>query len=378
MESQVKGPWRVSYLWFMQNDPWNMFASFDESLWLEQAKGLEVNPMHAEGWQMPLRGVQRMDWPLLPPKVMGGQKAPNGWELQQRIRGNTLLLQALIHGVEGLRMEASGQLKVMLLGVHLEMISLHLTGGFSETVVQDLKVVGADSKLRGSWLSSGSAEEALQHMKDVHEMFPALRSWTCPSADWLESGLGRTTVMARIGWALDGFMTALDLDDMSAHATRKVVLKWVVGANVLVEIASLRALRLFWSRWLAYRELPDTPVWIDAVNAQYPSDPILIQDHLIPQSSGAYAAVIGCADGIETLPHDRMNHEAAGSEEGLRWARNVQHIMREESGLHRVFDPMGGSSVVESWTHAILDQAWKEYISGRVVETAVENVNSDA
>jgi len=52
--------------------------------------------------------------------------------------------------------------------------------------------------------------------------------------------------------------------------------------------------------------------------------------------------------------------------------------MREESGLHRVCDPMGGSFVVESWKHAILDQAWKEYVSGLVVETAVENVNSDA
>lgn len=378
MESQVKGPWRVSYLWSMQNDPWNMFASFDESRWLEQAKDLEVNPMHAEGWQMPLRGVQRMDWPLLPPKVMGNQKAPNGWELQQRTKANAPILQALIHGVEGIRMEASTRLNDLLEGVHLDMISLHLVGCYSEGVAEDLVVIGADSKLRGSWLNSGNAEEALQHMKGVHEMFPALRSWTCPSADWLESGLGRTAVMARIGWALDGFMTALDLGHMRAHATQKVVLKWVVGANVLVEIASLRALRLFWSRWLAHHELPDTPVWIDAINAPYPSGPTTIQDHLIPQSSGAYAAVIGGADGIETLPHDRLDDETSGSEEGLRWARNVQHIMREESGLHRVFDPMGGSSVLESWTHAILDQAWKEFISGRIVETAAENVNTDA
>ena len=378
MDSQVKGPWRVSYLWFMQNDPWNMFASFDESRWLEQAKGLEVNPMHAEGWQMPLRGEKKMDWPLLPPKVMGSQKSPNGWELQQRIGANAPMLQGLIHGVEGLRMEASGQLKAMLEGVHLEMISLHLDGCYSEAVAEDLSVIGADAKLRGSWLCSGNAVESLQHMKGVHEMFPALRSWTCPSADWLKNGVGRAAVMARIGWALDGLMTGLGVDDMRAHATQKVVLNWVVGTHVLVEIASLRALRLFWSRWLAYHELPDTPVWIDAINGHYPADPTTIQDHLIPQSSGAYAAVIGGADGIETLPHDTLDDGAAGSAEGLRWARNVQHIMREESGLHRVFDPMGGSFVVESWTHAILDQAWKEYVSGLVVETAAENVNSDA
>jgi methylmalonyl-CoA mutase len=376
MESQVKGPWRVSYLWFMQNDPWNMFASFDESRWLEQAKGLEVNPMHAEGWYMPLRGREKMNWPLLPAKALDSQAAPNGWELQQRVDTNAQLLQALLHGVEGLRMGAGGRLKDVLEGVHMEMISLHLVGCYSQAVADDLNLIGADSKLRGSWLCSGNALELLQHMKGVHDVFPALRSWTCPSATWLKNGVGRALVMARIGWALDEFMTSLGVEEMRAHGTRKVVLEWVVGPNVLVEIASLRALRLFWRRWLAFHELPETPVWIDAINGRYPSDPTTVHDHLIPQSSGAYAAVIGGADGIETLPHDTMEDGTIGSDEGLRWARNVQHIMREESGLHRVFDPMGGSSVVESWTHAILEQAWREYASGPVVKTGIEIVDS--
>ena len=47
--------------------------------------------------------------------------------------------------------------------------------------------------------------------------------------------------------------------------------------------------------------------------------------------------------------------------DGQRWARNIQHLMREESGLHRVFDPMGGSRVVEAWTGSLVEAAWAQY-----------------
>ena len=47
--------------------------------------------------------------------------------------------------------------------------------------------------------------------------------------------------------------------------------------------------------------------------------------------------------------------KGVASSEGKRWARNIQHLMREEAGLHRVFDPMGGSRVVEAWTVSLVD-----------------------
>ena len=85
----------------MQDDPWSMFASFDEAFWLEQAEGLESKALVVKGLNLPLRGEKREDWPPLPSKAIEGDVFPNAWELQQRVDTNEALLQALEHGVLG-------------------------------------------------------------------------------------------------------------------------------------------------------------------------------------------------------------------------------------------------------------------------------------
>jgi methylmalonyl-CoA mutase len=357
----------------MQDDPWSMFASFDEAFWLEQADGLESKALDVKGLNLPLRGEKREDWPPLPSKAIEGDVFPNAWELQQRVDTNEALLQALEHGVEGIRIAEPFSLRPLLEGVHLDMVSLHLAAHYETSIVQDLQAKGASADLKGSWLDPNSWESddvagQVEHMKQVAAVFPRMRSWSCSSGQWINAGAHGPQAMAEMGWSLDRFMLAMESLDQRAQATHCVVLDWVVGEHILVEIACLRALRMFWSRWLEFHQLPDVAVWINARNAPYPKDPSVIEDHLIPQTAGVYAAVMGGADGVEALPHDAVNHHGVGSEEGLRWARNVHHIMREESGLHRVSDPMGGSAVVESWTHAILDQAWKAYRSGSSIE----------
>ncbi len=351
----------------MQDDPWSMFPSFDEALWLEQAKGVESHASNNAGLSLSLRGEKRLSWPVFPDKVTGNDAFPNAWELQQKVDSNPALIQALLHGAEGIRVDNPISLMELLDGVHLEMISVHLGGSFKKEWVQDLIARGADARLKGSWLELSSdealtARSRVEHMKQVQAVFPLFRSWSCPSVRWLNDGVSGVQVIAKIGSSLNHLMSELDTEKAKVEATQRVVLDWVIGENVLLEIASLRALRLFWNRWTAFHKLPEIVVWINAVNCNYASSPVKYEDHLIPQTAGVYAAVIGGADGITALPHDAEKERGIGSDEGLRWARNVHHIMREESGLHRIYDPMGGSAVVESWTHSILDSAWNSFL----------------
>lgn len=360
----------------MQNDPWRMFPSFDESLWLEQAKGVQVNEMNASGLHLPLRGEKRLSWPILPAKCLGQTESFNAWELQQIVDSNGVLIQALMHGAEGIRVIQPTSLLPILEGVHLEMISLHIESSFESSLVEDLKTCGADASLKGSWLLPVSTEGydprvQMNHMKQVKSEFPLLRSWSCPSVRWLNDGGNAAQVIARIGRALDGLTSAFQTNGEKVNALKHVELEWSIHENVLFEIACLRAVRFFWSRWCELHDFPEIEVWINAVNAPYAKNPVKDEDHLIPLTAGVYAAVIGGADGVMAVPHDAAQFGGIGSNEGLRWARNVHHIMREESGLHKVADPMGGSDVIESWTHSILDLAWKHYKSPSTGE--VEN-----
>ena len=76
-------------------------------------------------------------------------------------------------------------------------------------------------------------------------------------------------------------------------------------------------------------------------------------------TSAAYASAIGGTDSLEIVPHDAKDKQA--SADGKRWARNIQHLMREEAGLNRVFDPMGGSHVVEFWTSSLIESVWDTF-----------------
>ena len=68
-------------------------------------------------------------------------------------------------------------------------------------------------------------------------------------------------------------------------------------------------------------------------------------------------------DGLEVRRHDfrevlegREDRDEAVRAE--RWARNIQHILREEAGLGEHGDVMKGSRAIEALTRQMAEQAW--------------------
>lgn len=73
------------------------------------------------------------------------------------------------------------------------------------------------------------------------------------------------------------------------------------------------------------------------------------------------AAAMGGADEIAVLPYTH----ALGRPDAFarRMARNTHHVLMEESSLHRVADPAGGSWYVESLTDDLARKAWELFQS---------------
>jgi methylmalonyl-CoA mutase len=92
-----------------------------------------------------------------------------------------------------------------------------------------------------------------------------------------------------------------------------------------------------------------------------------------------FAGAVAGADSITTAPFDAAIGEP--DEFSRRVARNTQLLLREESHLHRVVDPAGGSWFIEKLTDELAERAWpilqdierqggmsKALLSGRVAE----------
>jgi len=69
------------------------------------------------------------------------------------------------------------------------------------------------------------------------------------------------------------------------------------------------------------------------------------------------SAILGGSNSINTLPYDITYRPSEGLSD--RVARNIQHILKEESYLDKVIDPAAGSYYIENLTASIAHHAWE-------------------
>lgn len=355
------------YLWCMAKTTGSAFDSFDEAKWLEQAHSVDLLANHPEGWSMPIRGNVNDSWPEMPRKATGEKNEGNLWQLQQSFVHPEDVQQGLAHGVGGLRLKGHTPLSALLDGVYLNMVSIHVDRLWNEEDAHDLVKLANGLNIQGSWVIWVADETIdqtpwVEHAQRMSESFPNMRYLGCDAAQWIESGSSRIDAMVRICKTMDSILKGIQSANLDAsEVLNGMVWSWSVDVEILSEIAGLRALRLLWEKWLESHHLGAIPIWIDGRTSSHSYGMDLDTDHLMLQTAGAYALVVGGADGLEVLPHDVLS---GSSKEGFRWARNIQHLLKEESGLDHIFDPMGGSHTLESWTHHMLDAAWSLYQGG--------------
>lgn len=122
-----------------------------------------------------------------------------------------------------------------------------------------------------------------------------------------------------------------------------------IGLSYLLEVAKIRALKLLWVELLESYKLEANLPFIKvefAENAYLENK----SDNLINATSLCMSAVLGGANHIIVKPTEN-------SEKGRRLARNVQLILKHESGFNQITDPLAGSYYIEKITDKLLHQA---------------------
>lgn len=119
-----------------------------------------------------------------------------------------------------------------------------------------------------------------------------------------------------------------------------------IGLSYLLETAKLRALKMLWVELLASYGAAANLAFLKvefAPNAYGESK----DDNLINGTSLCMSAVLGGANHIIVPPID-------DSEKAQRLARNIQLVLKHESGFDQVADPMAGSYYVEVLTEMFM------------------------
>jgi methylmalonyl-CoA mutase len=123
-------------------------------------------------------------------------------------------------------------------------------------------------------------------------------------------------------------------------------------------IAKLRAARRLWARMLELSGADGVPLHLHATTSRpmlSKYDPYV---NMLRGTVAAFAAGVGGADAVTVLSFDSANGRPEAF--GRRIARNVNHLLVDESHVAKVADPAGGAYAVERLTDELAVAGWAE------------------
>ncbi len=134
---------------------------------------------------------------------------------------------------------------------------------------------------------------------------------------------------------------------------------FAIGMNFFMEIAKLRAARALWAELMREKFSPSDPRSLMLrTHCQTSGVSLTSQDpynNVVRTTIEALAAVLGGTQSLHTNAFDEAL--ALPTEFSAGIARNTQLVIREETGITRVIDPLGGSYYLESLTASLIKEA---------------------
>jgi methylmalonyl-CoA mutase len=209
-----------------------------------------------------------------------------------------------------------------------------------------------------------TAEHALTQLSDLakwtSQHYPKVTAVGVDSSPYHNAGANAAQDIAfSVATGIE-YLRAMTVAGMDVDAAAKQILFRIsLGTQHFQGIAKLRAARWVWARVLEASGGPDDAL---AMRLHTRTSNRVLTRHapyvnLLRNSVAVFAAGIGGADAITSVPFDVM----IGLPNGFsrRIARNTALVLQDESHLHRVIDPAGGSWFLDQLTEDLANKSWE-------------------
>lgn len=341
---------------------------FEKVLVNETRGGLEIQPMYA-----PAAGTSLV--PVDPHRIA------HGWDIRQRHQVDDLeacaaaVLDDLEHGVTSIELATPSatwtidSLRTALTGVLLDIAPVALAPHASVDAARALLALideRGDAATSGSWLgldpigefarsgAVGDVGAAAALAAEIAERHPHVVAVTIDTTRYVDAGADEVHELA---WMLaSGVATLRALETAGLaldRAAATIGFRVTADGDQFLTIARLRAARSLWASVLAACGVDGQPSRFQAVTSAAMFSRRDAEVNMLRSTSAAFGAGVGGADAITVLPFDGTDSALA-----RRNARNIQHLLIDESGINRLVDPGAGSGFVESLTQRLVSAGW--------------------
>lgn len=305
----------------------------------------------------------------------------------------------------GVPLQNQGDMKILLKGLDLEKVSLYFDGGIATPLLLGMFINEMESRS-----IEPTRRTAVFHYDPLtwgarHGRWPNTEGKTASMVAELSRLPYRTlgidgtfyhhcgsSIVQELGTALaigsEYLAIASGREIPISEAVNSIHMRLSAGSLYFPEIAKFRAARLLWSKLVSAYDpeagkeaklfiLAETSPWNKTISDPY--------NNILRATTEAMAAGSGNADAIRIAPLDnRFQIPASFSR---RIARNIHHILRHESGFHKVADPAAGSFYIEQLTDKIAAESWDFFrflekqggfikaLEGRFLQLAIEETH---
>jgi methylmalonyl-CoA mutase len=373
-------------------------ADYEKKLVWKTLEGISVKPYYRK------EDTDGISWLLnnLPgefPFARGTKKTDNNWEIRVEVyeqdikTANTIAKHCLECGTEALsfksricskrgllrgqNIQSQADFNALLDGIDLSKIPIYLNfGNRGAQALAMLANLASDAKsVKGGIIYDPLAELAhcgkialvkdsiLKEVAKVAEFavknLPNINAITVQTHSYHNAG---ANIIQELSIALSAgleYMNALTDAGLNVEqAASQISFSISVGSRYFLEIAKIRALRILWANLLkeygvtsAAKIHASTSMWNATV-----FDPNV---NMLRVTTEAMSAAIAGADSITVIPFDAVYKTP--DEFSYRIARNVQLLLKNESGFNKIVDPSAGSYYVETITDQIASQSLQAF-----------------
>ena len=361
------------------------------------ADGLDIQPLYTAA----PAGGDAAGRPGVAPFTRGAGTAPVRWELRQRhdladpAETSAAIRSDVAGGVSGIwlrlrRPPAPGELLAALAGVNPAETSVVVDGGPWFAAASEAAAALAAAAPPGGLVAGADPLGALARhgflLRDLDETLTALvsllgavrrregrdgepagpdgsRCVTVDATVYCDAGAPPALELACMLATGVTYLRVLEAGGVGpSQAAPHLEARLAATADQFATICKFRAARALWDRLLAACGVADSErralrCWGVTSEAMFVAqDPFV---NLVRATAAAFAAAGGGAECITVLPHD----VALGphGERGRRLARNISHLLADETHLGAVIDPAGGSWYVEDRTARLAEAAWEQF-----------------
>ena len=289
---------------------------------------------------------------------------------------NRLALDSLMGGTNALGLDCSSfspdTISALLQGIEVSYISFHFVNmkdpaAWVKSFAELCDKHGVDkSQLNGSFeysKSNISSEELSVWYAQSRRVFPRYRMYTIDAAIVHEQG---GSIIQELSWALAAGHSALaklmDSGVSIDEASACLQFNFAIGSDYFPQISKLRAFRWMWKSVIeAYKPLHECSVntFIHASTSRYLQTSKDKHNNLLRSTTQAMSAFIGGANSVHACPYNVWVEPF--DESALRWARNIQQLLLEESYFSQFKTAADGSYYIEALTGKLIEGGWKQF-----------------